>query len=115
MVGLAVDTDERVVDEWLSAGLDASNPISEGVNASLCGVNLDNGLKGSLATLKFGIPVSARVLAFLNEKGLGVFSSSDHLVDVRRLSDVGLKSWFGYNPTRGEPSGNSSSHLFLIV
>ena len=40
MVGLAVDTDERVVDEWLSAGLDASNPISEGVNASLCGVKV---------------------------------------------------------------------------
>ena len=108
------DTLKRVVDEWLGASFDTSDPVSERVQASFGGVHLDDALKGNFATLKFLLPVLARLLALLDKEGLGVLTVKEHLPNVVRLSNMWFKSVLTNDPTRRKPAGNSSSHLFIV-
>ena len=103
---------DHVVDSGLGAGLDAGDPIAHGVDAGLWGVNLNDLLEGGLASLELSFPVFALGLAKGDNILFGIFSSFDWLLNEVIVFKVGLKSVFHDHPSRGEPSGNSSSHFY---
>ena len=75
---LSLGTLELVMDNWLGAGLNASNVISHWVEASLGGVDLDNLLQLGLASLQLLFPVNALWLAFFKNEWLRVLSLLEH-------------------------------------
>lgn len=80
--GRSVSALKAVVDNRLHAGLDAGHVVSHGVHASLGGVDLDNVLKLSLASLELLLPELALGLAILDQLILGVLSLLEHLLHI---------------------------------
>ena len=75
---------ELVVDNWLSAGLDAGDVITHWVKAGLGGVDLNDLFQLLLASLQLLFPSSAVGLAFFQHKWLRVLSLLEHRCDVCR-------------------------------
>lgn len=70
------------MDDWLHACLNASDVVSHGVHASLCGVDLDDALELGLAALELALPELALGLAIFNQLLFGVLSLLEHLLHV---------------------------------
>ena len=66
---------ELVVDDWLGAGLDASDIIAHGVHASLGWVHSDDLLEGLLTTVELVFEVLTVGLALKYDFWLGIFTS----------------------------------------
>ena len=75
---LSLGTLELVMDDWLGAGLNASNVVSHWVKAGLGGVDLDNLLQLGLASLQLFFPVNALWFAFLKDEWFWVLSLLKH-------------------------------------
>ena len=73
---------EAVVNDWLNACLDASDVVSHGIHACLCGVDLDNVLKLCLAALQLLFPKLALWFAIFNQLFFWVLPLLQHLLDI---------------------------------
>ena len=109
---------ELVVDDGLGTGLDTGNVVSEGIHATLCGIDFDNVDKLLLTTLELLLPEDAVWFALIDHERLGIFTISEHLVDEIGLRYMGSKPGLVDIPTRRENFGNCSddsvmSHCFF--
>ena len=76
------------MNEGLGASFDTGDPVPHWIETSFGGVNLDDNLKLSLATIQLVLPVRALWLAFFDNSFLGVFPILKHLIDVSWLLDM---------------------------
>ena len=102
------------MDKWLGASLNTSDPVTHGIEACLCGVDLDNDLKLRFATSKLVLPVSTLWLALFHDSFFGILTVFEHLVDVLWLIDMWLVPMFLEAPSWCEPSCDSSAHWYLV-
>ena len=109
-IGGSVRSLKLVVDHWLSAGLNASDPVTHWVDAGLGWVDLDYIFELSLASGELILPVSALTLALFHDERLWIFSILEHLVDELWSLHFWNISCLWDVPSWGKPSGNSSSH-----
>lgn len=63
---------------WLSTGLDAGDPITHGVKASLSWVRFDDDFKRFFTSFKLLFPVDALGLAKIEYEGFSVHASVIH-------------------------------------
>jgi hypothetical protein len=84
---------EAVVDDGLHAGLNTGHVVSHGVHASLGGVDLDDVLKLSLASLELVLPEFALRLAVFDQLVFWVLSLLEHLLHIALMTELSLIRW----------------------
>ena len=109
-IGGSVGSLKFVVDHWLSAGLDAGDPVTHWVDAGLGWVDLDYIFELSLTSVELLPPEIALGLALIQNERLWIFSILEHLLNVVWSLDLWDISSLWDVPSWGKPSGNSSSH-----
>ena len=107
-----------VMDDRLGTCLNAGNVVSEGIHATLSGIDFDDVDKLGLTTFELLLPVGALWFALIDHERLGIFTISKHLVDEIRLGDMRGEPGLVVIPTRRENFGNRSydsvmSHTIL--
>merc|ERR1712071_33643 len=106
---------EHVVNQRLSASLDAGHIVAHVVEASLGGVDLNDNFELALATGQLVLPVGAVRLTVLDDGGLGVLTGLEHLLDVIwLLGKLWVVSVFVEPPAWGDETCDALSHCLCI-